>query len=358
MILIAIAHLVIWRRIRVVSGLLGAVAGRGLAPALLGRWRDRIRRAEDHVHALYPRDPRRLLRVAVWELSFHVLAVIEIYLVLSLISPAAPTVLDAVVFESVNRFIAVVFKVVPMRIGVDEAGTAIFAELLAFGTGYVQGHRRGTDAAPWRPERVNLGSGRDYKPGWLNLDILDRAEPDLVLDLAQPVALPIERPTRFGGTVRLEPGSVQRLFASNVLEHVPDLTRLMGNALALLADGGLFEIEVPYEKAPTAWQDPTHVRALNENSWLYYTDWFWYLGWFEHRFEIATAGWLDAKLRPSAQADAAFMRVTLRKIQTSPRERTLARAMRADFGGLPDDDDSLRPAATVDAAGIVDPVAA
>ena len=55
-------------------------------------------------------------------------------------------------------------------------------------------------------------------------------------------------------------------------------------ALALLKDGGRFEIEVPYERALTAWQDPTHVRAMNEKSWLYYTDWFWYLGWFEHRF--------------------------------------------------------------------------
>ena len=219
-----------------------------------------------------------------------------------------------------------------------EPGDDAFAELLAFGTGFFRGHRRGADPAPWTPALVNLGSGRDYKPGWLNLDILDRAEPDLVLDLAQPIELPIERATRFGGTVRLQAGSVQRLFASNVLEHVPDLTRLMGNALALLADGGTFEIEVPYEKAPTAWQDPTHVRALNENSWLYYTDWFWYLGWFEHRFEIARAGWLDARLRPCEQAAAAFMRVTLRKVATSPRERTLARAMRADFGGLPDDD--------------------
>ena len=28
------------------------------------------------------------------------------------------------------------------------------------------------------------------------------------------------------------------------------------------------------------------MRAMNENSWLYYTDWFWYLGWFEHRFAV------------------------------------------------------------------------
>ena len=53
-------------------------------------------------------------------------------------------------------------------------------------------------------------------------------------------------------------------------------------------------VEVPYEGAPTAWQDPTHVRAMNENSWLYYTDWFWYLGWFEHRFAVASSSFLDS----------------------------------------------------------------
>ena len=97
------------------------------------------------------------------------------------------------------------------------------------------------------------------------------------------------------------------------------------------------EIEVPYERAPTAWQDPTHVRAMNENSWLYYTEWFWYLGWFEHRFEMASSQWLDAQLRPSQRGDAAFMRVTLKKIRVSPHERLIARAMRPDFGGIPEE---------------------
>ena len=90
---------------------------------------------------------------------------------------------------------------------------------------------------------------------------------------------------------------------------VPQLTQLMTNALTLLKDGGRFEIEVPYEHAATAWQDPTHVRALNENSWIYYCEWFWYLGWFEHRFEMIGSSYLDLKLQPCGKENAAFMRV-------------------------------------------------
>jgi len=212
-----------------------------------------------------------------------------------------------------------------------------FADLLAFAEGFRQGFARVRAPGPWRPRAINLGSGRDYKPTWLNIDILARAEPDLVLDLGQPLRLPLSAPTHMGGEVLLEEGALELIHASNVLEHVPDLPLLMTNALRLLKVGGAFSIEVPYEKSLAAWQDPTHLRALNENSWLYYTDWFWYLGWFEHRFEIVKQQWLDAAAKPCGKDAAAFMRVALRKVATTPRERTNARMMRADFGGLDDD---------------------
>ena len=213
-----------------------------------------------------------------------------------------------------------------------------FAEVLGFAQGFGQGFAATRAPGPWRPDAMNLGSGKDYRPGWLNVDILARAEPDVVLDLAAPMTLPLTLPTVSGGEVLLESGSLSRIYANNVLEHVPDLPALMTNLLGLLAEGGEVEIEVPYEKAPTAWQDPTHVRAMNENSWIYYTDWFWYLGWFDHRFEMSASQWLDLNLQPCESGTAAFMRVTLRKISTSPHERSVARAMRPDFGGIPDDD--------------------
>ena len=133
-VLISLVHAVIWRRARVASGLVELVGRRSLAPRLVARWGERVRRVEDRVYALYPREPGRLVRLACWELSFHGLAILEIYIVLSLISDIAPTLLDAFVFESTNRFITTLFKPVPMRVGVDEAGTAALAEQIGFGT--------------------------------------------------------------------------------------------------------------------------------------------------------------------------------------------------------------------------------
>ena len=211
-----------------------------------------------------------------------------------------------------------------------------YADLLAFAAGFGRTHHLSRPNGDWQPTRINLGSGKDYKPGWLNIDVLDRAQPDLVLDLGQPVSWPVRVTTPYGGPLCLQAGGADLIYANNVLEHVPDLPELMGNCLNLLKIGGKFLLEVPYEHAATAWQDPTHLRALNEKSWLYYTDWFWYLGWFEHRFTVDQFGYLDDKLQECAKDKAAFMRVVLTKVLTTMTERTTARVMRADFA-LPDD---------------------
>jgi SAM-dependent methyltransferase len=186
----------------------------------------------------------------------------------------------------------------------------------------------------WRPTQMNLGSGKDYKTGWFNIDILERALPDLVLDLGKDVTFPVKTQTLSGGHVVLEANSLEAIYANNVLEHVPDLPCLMTNLLALLKEEGEFELEVPYEKSMAAWQDPTHLRAMNLNSWLYYTSWFWYMGWFEHRFDMVYFQWLDSKLAPCQEDQAAFMKVKLKKISTTPYERSIARTMQPDFGGV------------------------
>jgi hypothetical protein len=96
-------------------------------------------------------------------------------------------------------------------------------------------------------------------------------------------------------------------------------------------------IEVPFERANTAWQDPTHVRAMNSNSWIYYADWFWYLGWFDWRFHIKQLVYLDAALKECGEGAAHFMRVSLIKVATTLSEKMTARTMQAGFGGVPDD---------------------
>jgi SAM-dependent methyltransferase len=100
--------------------------------------------------------------------------------------------------------------------------------------------------------------------------------------------------TRFG-EIKVEQGMFTKIIANDVLEHIPDLVKAMTNCKDLLVEGGEFHIHVPYDLSLGAWQDPTHVRAFNENSWLYYTDWHWYLGW-KDKFVVKELQLVKSKL--------------------------------------------------------------
>lgn len=222
-----------------------------------------------------------------------------------------------------------------------------FADMLAFVSGYGQTNVRTRDPEPWRPLRLNLAAGTDYRVGWLNVDPRPDTEPDLLLDLGQAHDWPLLADGTLCGAVRLEPGQFAEICAGNVLVRTPDLARLMTHALTLLREGGRLVVEVPCEHSPNAWRDPTHVRALNENAWTCYTETFWQLGWFTHRFQIENSGYRDANRRNCRREKAATMVVVLQKVATTPAERTQARTMSLDCL-VPDDavppQDQLLPA--------------
>jgi len=136
------------------------------------------------------------------------------------------------------------------------------------------------------PTVLNIGSGKDFRPDALNIDISDQCNPDAIGDLSDPNLFANNLSSERFGNFTLQAGHFDQIIANDVLEHVPDLVTAMGNCLMLLKQGGQFHINVPYDMSYGAWQDPTHVRAFNERSWLYYTDWYWYLGWQSDRFDL------------------------------------------------------------------------
>ena len=148
------------------------------------------------------------------------------------------------------------------------------------------GQLRGSGTMSGCPERLNIGSGRAFDETAVNIDIQPTAGPDIVADMSRRDLVGLTFETRRFGPVELAAGRFEHITASHVLEHVPDLVGLMTNCLTLLQDGGRMSIRVPYDLSHGAWQDPTHLRAFNERSWLYYTTWHWQVGWEEDRFEI------------------------------------------------------------------------
>lgn len=95
-------------------------------------WPERLRRLGTRAFGFSSDNRVPLLRVFLLELTFHALAVLEVFLTLRwLLGGRSPSLAQAAVFEAMNRVLIVAFKFVPLRVGVDEAFSAALAPLLA-----------------------------------------------------------------------------------------------------------------------------------------------------------------------------------------------------------------------------------
>lgn len=229
--LLAGAHWVIRSRVPVGSALLAWLHGRGIAPRLAARGAERARAIEDRMHALYPRTWSDVLPVALLELAFHACAVAEIFLVLALIAPRQPTLLDAFVLESTNRLIAAVFRFVPLRIGVDEAGTGLLAELLAFGTaaGVTLAIVRKGRMLVWTALGLAALAGRGLSPGRLLAATAGRVA---VVIMARSPAAGDAPKTRLADAVPRETDR-RRLYAAFLADTIAACRTVEGAALRI-----------------------------------------------------------------------------------------------------------------------------
>jgi len=116
-------------------------------PALIGRTLSAILPARSSLHAqiarvhdleeqIYTFASRRgagVIPIAAAEAGFHGLGVIEIYLTWWLMQGAAPSIFTAFILEGATRLITIVFKFVPLQLGVAEMGLGGFTQLLGYG---------------------------------------------------------------------------------------------------------------------------------------------------------------------------------------------------------------------------------
>jgi hypothetical protein len=125
-VLFGIALWLLWRQPALISRALG------LAPPLR-KHVDRARDLESQIYTFASRHRSSLPGIAAAEIGFHALGVAEVYLTLWMLSGSPPSFLTSFILETANRLITVVFKFVPLRLGVDEASTAGFARIIGIG---------------------------------------------------------------------------------------------------------------------------------------------------------------------------------------------------------------------------------
>jgi len=103
--------------------------------------------------------------------------------------------------------------------------------------------------------RLDIACGKRKKRGFLGVDIWEGA--DLICDL--------ERfPWPFDDC------SVDEIYCSHYIEHTPDLIAFMNEVYRVLKPGAKAEFFAPYYSSIRAWQDPTHLRAISEATFLYF----------------------------------------------------------------------------------------
>jgi hypothetical protein len=130
-VLLATVPLSLGRREFVVTALVAIVVGVVVGLRVVGGtwkpergerppWRARLALVRQSVFTFPGGNPVRLWRVFGLDLLFHVLAVMEVYLILRLLLPDAPTIAQAIIFSALDRAIIIAFKFIPFRAGVDE----------------------------------------------------------------------------------------------------------------------------------------------------------------------------------------------------------------------------------------------
>ncbi|HBB94793.1 MAG TPA: hypothetical protein DC054_05330 [Blastocatellia bacterium] len=128
-VMIALGVVLVRKQVKFISGATSWLHRRGLNQ----KWIEKSRVVEDRVYGFYRRNGSRFLPILLLEACFHLAGVIEIYVTLYFISPLQPpTLFTAFILESVNRVITMAFKFVPLRMGVDEAGTGRVSRILQF----------------------------------------------------------------------------------------------------------------------------------------------------------------------------------------------------------------------------------
>jgi hypothetical protein len=76
------------------------------------------------------RRPADILTIVACEIAYQLLSIAELYYTLLLISPVRPTLASAMLLETVSRGVTMIFKMVPLRVGVDEASSSFVAARL------------------------------------------------------------------------------------------------------------------------------------------------------------------------------------------------------------------------------------
>lgn len=96
-------------------------------------------------------------------------------------------------------------------------------------------------------KKLNIGSGEDYKKGWINLDYNTKYKSDIIHNL-----------DKFPYPFKKE--EFDYIYCSHVLEHVDDLFKTLKELSRILKKEGIIHIRVPHFSNGIGYNDLSHKR--------------------------------------------------------------------------------------------------
>lgn len=114
--------------------------------------------------------------------------------------------------------------------------------------------------------KLNVGCGRDVRPGYINIDRTATPGIDIAVDLNEldKTKLPIDD------------NVVTEVLMSHVIEHIGNVLPLMDELYRVAVPGALCHINCPYGSSDDADEDPTHVRRMFPGSFGYFSQpYYW-----------------------------------------------------------------------------------
>lgn len=171
------------------------------------------------------------------------------------------------------------------------------------------------------PRKMNVGCGRDVRPGWLNVD----REPIPGVFVWKLEETPWPFPD----------DHFELIHAEHVLEHVSRadgaLYRVIEELARVLQPGGTLVVKVPHhQNIRRVWMDPTHVGPFTPDIWDYWSKDRRPIEYGSRRLDLVSAkvtGWDDRApgLKLRGLALASHIRVRLPSLSTwvaKPAEMT------------------------------------
>lgn len=154
--------------------------------------------------------------------------------------------------------------------------------------------------------RLNVGCGRDIKPGWINLDVAALPGVDVIADLEKCATDPLP----------LKTDSIDEFLLSHLIEHIANTLPLMQELHRVAKPNAKLVIRCPHGASDDAWEDPTHLRAYFTQSFGYFSQPYYWRADYGYRgdwqpVKIILA--VDRRLHQGAAAEAIINQINTQR---------------------------------------------